>query len=268
MTTEPSADIVALFDAATSGIAAMSVDKGVIHVNRRTCEIIEMDQAEAIGRSPLEFLPPDDVWAMVEILQLIYDGAAERPMGGPTAMNVIASSGTARRTSMYSSYERDPRDDEVILVTSVLPDSLAPTLYLALGAVIEGEQIDAAASAVCDAMSGHPVRGSGAVWTVTDARPVLLACDARLASHASEMTPPHAEIEQQSTDRVVTIDVAAESGLATEGYATTWHLPSADGSVWVSVARPQPGPPGDLHHRGLRQAVAVVELALRVAEGR
>jgi hypothetical protein len=143
----------ALVDALPAGAFVIDTEGAIRYATTGAAALVDRDAGELVGRSVLEFVDEDTVWAYAAAVAM----AGDHPdvVMGPMRVTIVASDGQHRRADLWA---MNRLDDPLVagIVCLLTPETAAVGLAEAVSAIANGAGFTTVANRVVRAMQGNP----------------------------------------------------------------------------------------------------------------
>jgi diguanylate cyclase (GGDEF)-like protein/PAS domain S-box-containing protein len=247
-----------------TGVLVVDAGGVVRYANQMVLEILGWSEQDAVGRSMLDVIVPDDHPFIGEIIAngRAYFGSVL----GPVRVRFVDVAGRTRQTEFWARELQD-RSGYLLVVPN---ESTSDTLADAVREIANGAPIEDAMRRIVAGLAAHPMDGVGCVFRIDDGglvpvTPWPLRADLIRPAERSPWDLAARSGVAVDVHDVDTLDETVRAELVGHGYGSVWCRPvisrSGDVTALVVVLRDGVQPPSPNQHRRLDEIVAIAALA-------
>ena len=165
-TSLPDGACIAMLDALPVAVYLIDSDANVLFANRRTAEMIGIDQIQALGRNVLDFVLVDDLDFAADLLNDRSDFSGR--ILGPCRVRYIDAAGQAFWTQVWAN-EAPPELGVGRYLVTMSCESVRDVLATAVNSVAADDDLDSTLASIALSGRAMPLCGRGAVLVVEPA---------------------------------------------------------------------------------------------------
>jgi hypothetical protein len=263
---EPTVEFLsALVEALPAGAFVIDAEGAIRYATPFAAELVDREANELVGRSVLEFVDEDTVWAYAAAVAM----AGDHPdvVMGPMRVTIVGAGGQHRRADLWA---MNRFDDPAVrgIVCLLTPETAAVGLAEAVSAIANDAEFTVVANRVVRAMRGHPTACSAALVAVGPSGYRVVAASEAGLPDIEPGGPWDAAVERnvrQLPESVEELEPPLADVAQSHGFGTVWAEPvggSEPPARGVLVLwRDHPGRPTPNELNAVHQAAAILSLA-------